>query len=71
MNKELRDKLQKEICDLLSVPASFDVPNRMSKLPGAIAGAVVGGPSASDLNAIRVTPLVGNAYGFGYMWNNM
>lgn len=57
--------------NILSMPVSLDVLNRMAAAPGALINSVTEGPSTSDINTARVLPIIGNAYGFGYMWNAM
>lgn len=56
---------------IISVPAAFETLDRMARIPGALASSVAGGPSNKDINALTAIPLVGNAYAFSAIFNEM
>jgi hypothetical protein len=57
--------------DLLSMPAQFNVVNRLAKIPAAGVRAATGDMTSNDVYALQATPLVGNIYGMGYLANAM
>lgn len=57
--------------DVLSVPASMTTLNQMSKIPGALISYMADTQTTSDIRALQAAPIIGNAYGFSYMWNAM
>lgn len=56
---------------LISMPASFNVANRLWQLPGAAVRGVTGDLTKNDVYALQATPLLGNLYGMGYIANAM
>lgn len=56
---------------LLSMPASFNAINRISKIPAAAVRGATGNLTSSDINALQAAPIVGNLYGMGYIANAM
>jgi hypothetical protein len=51
--------------------ASYETLNRLITLPGAIQHSLRGDMSTSDVRAMQSIPLVGNAYGFTALFNNL
>ncbi|QIG73148.1 putative internal virion protein [Rhizobium phage RHph_N37] len=56
---------------ILSTPAVLPTLNRIANIPGLITHAVTGQFGTRDINALTATPIIGNAYGFAYIFNAM
>lgn len=56
---------------VISIPAAFTTLDRMATIPGAIRSAGDLELSKGDINSLTSLPIVGNAYGFAYMFNKM
>jgi len=58
--------------DIMSGPIALPTLNRMAHIPADALPAVLSGNYTNeDLYALRATPLIGNAYGFSAMFNEM
>lgn len=56
---------------VISTPAAFPTLDRMAQIPGAVIDTATGNMTKSDVNALTATPLIGNAYGFGLLFNTL
>lgn len=57
---------------VISTPAAFGTLDRMVQAPAAAIHSVLNlGPTKADINALTATPLIGNAYGFAFMFNQL
>ncbi|QIG73206.1 putative internal virion protein [Rhizobium phage RHph_I40] len=56
---------------ILSTPAALPTINRIANIPGLVTHAATGQLSTRDINALTATPIIGNAYGFAYIFNAM
>jgi hypothetical protein len=55
---------------VISTPAAYGTLDRMAQIPGALISSAANlGPTKSDINALTATPIIGNAYGFGLLFN--
>lgn len=57
--------------NVLSTPAALPTLNRMVNLPRAAIDAVDLSLDNSSVRSLQAMPIVGNAYGFTYIWNKM
>ncbi|MCY1708355.1 hypothetical protein [Pannonibacter sp. SL95] len=56
---------------VIAVPAALPTLNRMLHAPSAMQKVQLDRHSNSDIYALQALPIVGNLYGFSYMWNAM
>lgn len=57
--------------NVFSTPAALSTLNRMANIPGVPVNALQGELSNNDIRALQATPIIGNAYGFSYIFNAM
>ncbi len=57
--------------DILSLPAPFQTLNRVAHAPESWMHVLSGDYNNGDINSIQATPLIGNLYGFSYLFNAM
>jgi hypothetical protein len=57
--------------NVISTPAALPTLNRMINLPGAVLDAADFSLDNSSIRAFQALPIMGNAYGFTYMFNAM
>lgn len=57
--------------NIVSAPAAFTTMNRMANIPGAVGNVLTGDYTNNDVRALQTTPIIGNLYGFTYMFNAM
>ena len=57
--------------DILSLPAPFQTLNRVAHAPESWMHVLSGDYNNGDINSIQATPLIGNLYGFSYLFNSM
>ena len=57
--------------NIISVPPTLTTMNRMLQIPGAAIDLATGNHTNSDIRALQSLPIIGNAYGFTYMFNSM
>jgi hypothetical protein len=59
--------------DILSLPPSFGVLNKLAKIPGSVGAGInpFDEMSNADWRNIQAAPIIGNLYGFNFIWNAM
>lgn len=57
--------------DIISTPAPLPTLNRVAHVPESAAYLLTGNGDIGDVSALQATPLIGNLYGFSYMFNAM
>ena len=57
--------------DVVGVPPALPTVNRIAHIPEATRDVLSGDYSNEDIYALQATPIIGNLYGFSYMFNEM
>jgi len=57
--------------DVLGPPPALTTLNRMAHIPGSALRVATGDYKNQDVYALQATPIIGNLYGFSYMFNKM
>ncbi len=56
---------------VVGVPPVFQTLDRMARIPSSAVKVALGDYKNKDIYALQATPIIGNAVGFGYMFNEM
>lgn len=57
--------------DVIGAPPVLSTMNRIAHIPEATVGLVTGKYKNEDISALQATPIIGNLYGFSYIFNKM
>lgn len=57
--------------DVIGTPPVLPTMNRIAHIPEATLGLLTNNYKNEDIQALQATPIIGNAYGFSYMFNAM
>lgn len=57
--------------DIIGIPPVLPTLNRMAHIPEAAVGVATGNWRNEDIYALQSTPIIGNLYGFSFMFNEM
>lgn len=57
--------------DVIGIPPALTQVNRIAHIPEAAVGVATGNYRNEDIQALQATPIIGNLYGFSYMFNAM